>query len=112
MVFLHNVVSENLAPFVLDSQHGIFEVLGTKEDHFPYFVQTPLGRNTFRAVDFSIHHLRMMLVNIMYFFQKYFFLAITALFRTEIIAPSNIPALCQYTDNNDVNTFTLLLLTV
>lgn len=48
----------------------------------------------------------------MYFFQKYFFLAITALFKTEIIAPSNIPALCQYTDNNDVNTFTLLLLTV
>lgn len=97
---------------MLDSQHGIFEVLSTKEDSFPYFVQTPLGRNTFRAVDFSIHNLRVMLVNMMYFFRNIFFLAITALFKTEIIALLNIPALCQYTDNNDVNAFTLLLLTV
>lgn len=54
-----------------------------------------------------------MLVNIkLYTFSEIFFLFITALFKTEIIAILNIPALCQYIDNNDVNAFTLLLLIV
>jgi len=46
------------------------------------------------------------------YFARIFFLLITALFKTEIIAISNILALCQYGDNDDVNAFILLHLIV
>lgn len=98
---------------MLDPQHSVIKAFSTEEADFPYLVQTPLRQNTFRAVNFSIHPLRLMLVNIkLYTFSEIFFLFITALFKTEIIAILNIPALCQYIDNNDVNAFTLLLLIV
>lgn len=100
---------------MLDPQHSVIKVFGTEEADFPYLVQTPLMQNkdTFRAVNFSIHLLRLMLVNIkLCSFSEIFFLFITALFKTEVVAILTIPTLCQYIDNNYVNAFTLLLLIV